>query len=77
MGHRKSPGGFYFGPPPKAEMPKVKRVKKAPPELATRARELRDRWMERQDEFVALAAGKYDVARTLHAAEPPARALAA
>ena len=46
---------------------KPKRVKKAAPELAARARELRDRWMEAagRGELVALPAAKYDIGRRL------------
>ena len=46
---------------------KPKRVKKAAPELAAKARELRDRWMEAADrgDRVALPAAKYDVGRRL------------
>jgi ribosomal protein S18 acetylase RimI-like enzyme len=63
----RSAGGFYFGKRSSAvaEKPaKPKKVKKNNPELAAKARELRDRYME---QFNAnppqLTTGKYDVAR--------------
>ncbi len=51
----------------RAKPAKPAKAKKLSPELAAKARELRDRWSDRQDEFVALPAGKYDVARVLEA----------
>lgn len=66
---KRSRGGFYFGPPPKEVETKPKRVKKAPPELAAKARELRDRYMEAfnnaqvGDVKTMLASGKYEITR--------------
>jgi hypothetical protein len=50
-----------------AKPAKPKRVKKAAPDLAARARELRDRWMKAdgRGERVALPAAKYDIGRLL------------
>lgn len=61
-------GGLYFGPPPAAEPdgapPKPKRVKKASPELAAKARELRDRYLEQFNaQPPALPSGKYYLTR--------------
>ena len=48
-----------------AKPSKPKRVKKASPELAAKARELRDRWMEAaaRGEGIALPAAKYEIGR--------------
>jgi N-acetylglutamate synthase-like GNAT family acetyltransferase len=47
---------------------KKQRVKtKFAPEVAAQVREVRDRWSEQQEQFVALPAGKYDVARAVDA----------
>jgi ribosomal protein S18 acetylase RimI-like enzyme len=61
---RRSQGGFYFDAPPKERAEKPKKVKKNNPELAAKARELRDRYMEQfNSNPPALPSGKYDVAR--------------
>jgi ribosomal protein S18 acetylase RimI-like enzyme len=61
-------GGFYFGPPPTVQAEtstaKPKRVKRADPALAAKARELRDKYLEQFNTAPApLLLGKYDVAR--------------
>jgi hypothetical protein len=67
------PGKLWFGAPkpvveekPKRPQPvKPKRVKTVDPTLATRARELRDRWCERASEVGMLPSGKYDTVRQI------------
>lgn len=68
----RAPNGFYLGPLSEVEVEakpqKPKRVKKADPVLAAKARELRDRYLEQFNAASpALASGKYDVVRLVEA----------
>ncbi|MGB7156530.1 MAG: hypothetical protein WBD40_00605, partial [Tepidisphaeraceae bacterium] len=76
---------LHFGPPPappgapkpqgeKVEKPKTPRVKlKIDPALVSKARELRDRYLEQANELrligTPMGRGKYDVSRTLAMSE--------
>jgi ribosomal protein S18 acetylase RimI-like enzyme len=63
---RRNPGGFYFGPPEPVKKPKPKKIKKVNPELASKARELRDKYLEQFNAMPpALSNGKYEVARQI------------
>jgi ribosomal protein S18 acetylase RimI-like enzyme len=69
-------GGLYFGPRKtidgNTEKPvKVKKPKKNDPALAAKARELRDRWIEKisDDPSLLASARKYEVNKTLAAPE--------
>jgi ribosomal protein S18 acetylase RimI-like enzyme len=66
-------GGIFFKPSKPVRKPGEKEPREKKPKakfdqaVIAQARELRDRWMERQDDFVALPGGKYDVARDVQA----------
>jgi hypothetical protein len=45
-------------------------MRKAPTELASKARELRDKFLEQMNTMPITSAGKYDVARRIEKAEP-------
>lgn len=72
------PGKLWFGVPKLAieEKPKrvkPKRVKTVDPTLASRARELRDRWCERASEVGIAPGGKYDTTRAIEQGTEPKR----
>jgi hypothetical protein len=67
---KRNPGGFYFGPPEVEKPVKPKPVKKVNPELARKARELRDKYLEQFNAQASqlaplLSSGKYDVVRVV------------
>ena len=73
-------GALFFAPPapvkekpPREKKPKPPRVKaKIDPQLVAKARELRDRYLERVNDHLLIApSGKYDVSRCLAAPDAP------
>jgi hypothetical protein len=69
VARKRNPGGFYFGPAEVEKPSKPKKIKKVNPELASKARELRDKYLEQFNANPPLLAagpiGKYEVARQI------------
>ncbi len=73
-------GGFFFGKPPATETEKPakpQRIKQNDPEMAAKARELRDRYLEHDYATQIVPIGKYEVSRAIDVSRPAAPLLAA